>query len=166
MIRSSFLPIFTDVHFDERSFIKLKRPSSLRLLPMSGCWPQKRLSVMFIGGNCGNRRFIPSGSQFDNQIPDGHQRKGSVFWSFLQPMLRLPEEHLPWHNEGSATVLLASLRSRRRDSIRAICHAAVDSGKASHVPRYGPPQAPTPAKAAVLALLDQIGRRLAQEGRG
>jgi hypothetical protein len=32
MIRSSFLSIFTDVHFDERGFMKLKRPSSLRLL--------------------------------------------------------------------------------------------------------------------------------------
>jgi hypothetical protein len=44
--------------------------------------------------------FIPSGSQFDNQIPDGQQRKGSVFWSFLQPVLDLPQEHEPWHNEG------------------------------------------------------------------
>jgi len=44
--------------------------------------------------------FIPSGSQFDSQIPDGHQRKGSMFWSFLQPVLGLPAEHLPWHNEG------------------------------------------------------------------
>jgi len=50
--------------------------------------------------------FIPSGSQFDNQIPDGHQRKGSVFWSFLQPMLRLPEEHLPWHNEGVSPAIM------------------------------------------------------------
>jgi hypothetical protein len=39
MIRSSFLPIFTDVHVDERSFMKLKRPSSLRLLvPYRGKW--------------------------------------------------------------------------------------------------------------------------------
>src|SRR5258706_7378309 len=43
--------------------------------------------------------FIPSGSQFDNQIPDGHQRKGSVFWSFLTPLLGLPQEHERWHNE-------------------------------------------------------------------
>jgi hypothetical protein len=44
--------------------------------------------------------FIPSGSQFDNQIPDGHHRKNSVFWSFLTPLLGLPPEHQPWDNEG------------------------------------------------------------------
>jgi len=32
MIRFSFLSIFTDVHVDERNFMKLKPPSSLRLL--------------------------------------------------------------------------------------------------------------------------------------
>jgi hypothetical protein len=44
--------------------------------------------------------FIPSGSQFDNEIPAPHQRKGSVFWSFLQPVVGLQPEHEPWHNEG------------------------------------------------------------------
>ena len=44
--------------------------------------------------------FIPNGSQFDNDIPPPHQRKGSVFWSFLTPLLGLPPEHEPWHNEG------------------------------------------------------------------
>jgi hypothetical protein len=39
IIRSSFLPIFIDVHVDERSFMKLKRPSSLPLLvPYKGKW--------------------------------------------------------------------------------------------------------------------------------
>jgi hypothetical protein len=33
--------------------------------------------------------FIPSGSSFDNQIPDGHHRKNSVFLSrrWLAPVL-------------------------------------------------------------------------------
>src|SRR5258707_2745098 len=44
--------------------------------------------------------FIPSVSSFDNQIPEAHRRKNSVFWSFLQPVLGLPKEHNPWHNEG------------------------------------------------------------------
>jgi len=71
---SSFLAIFTDVHFDERSFMKLKRPSSSR------GWPQKRLSVMFIGGILMEIGvFIPSGSSFDNQIPDGHQRHANAW---------------------------------------------------------------------------------------
>jgi hypothetical protein len=44
--------------------------------------------------------FIPSGSQFDNEVPAPHHRKNSVFWSFLQPVLGLPAEHLPWDNDG------------------------------------------------------------------
>src|SRR5258707_2978617 len=44
--------------------------------------------------------FIPSVSSFDNQIPEAHRRKNAVFWSFLQPVLGLQPEHLPWHNEG------------------------------------------------------------------
>ncbi len=36
----------------------------------------------------------------DNEIPEPYQRKGSVFWSSLQPVLGLPQEHKPWHNEG------------------------------------------------------------------
>jgi hypothetical protein len=37
--------------------------------------------------------FIPSGSQFDNEIPPPRQRKNSVFWSFLTPMLGLQVGH-------------------------------------------------------------------------
>jgi len=48
--------------------------------------------------------FIPNGSQFDNDIPPPHQRKGSVFWSSLTPLLGLPPEHLPWHNEGVSRI--------------------------------------------------------------
>jgi hypothetical protein len=36
----------------------------------------------------------------DNDVPEPHQRKGSVFWSFLQPVLAFQPEHEPWHNEG------------------------------------------------------------------
>jgi hypothetical protein len=38
---------------------------------------------------------------------------------------------------------------------------AVRAGKASPIPRYGPPRAPTPAKLAAQQLLDGIASRLA-----
>jgi hypothetical protein len=44
--------------------------------------------------------FIPSGSQFDNDIPEPSRRRGNPFWTFLTPVLGLQPEHLPWHNEG------------------------------------------------------------------
>jgi hypothetical protein len=44
--------------------------------------------------------FIPSGSQFDNDIPEPSRCRGNPFWTFLTPVLGLQPEHLPWHNEG------------------------------------------------------------------
>src|SRR5712691_4867317 len=44
--------------------------------------------------------FIPSGSQFDNDIPEPSRRRGNPFWTFLTPVLGLQPEHLPWDNEG------------------------------------------------------------------
>jgi hypothetical protein len=44
--------------------------------------------------------FIPSGSQFDNDIAEPSRRGGNPFWTFLTPLLGLQPEHLPWDNEG------------------------------------------------------------------
>jgi hypothetical protein len=41
------------------------------------------------------------------------------------------------------------------------CFAAVDAGKASHIPRYGPHREPSVHKLAALRLLDGIAKRLA-----
>jgi hypothetical protein len=43
------------------------------------------------------------------------------------------------------------------------CYAVAAAGKASVVPRYGPPREPSPAKAAALRELDRVAARLAQE---
>jgi hypothetical protein len=40
---------------------------------------------------------------------------------------------------------------------------AATAGKASLIPRYGPPREPTPAMVAVLKQLDGIAKRLAEE---
>jgi hypothetical protein len=49
------------------------------------------------------------------------------------------------------------------DSLRWVltCHAAVEAGRASLVPRFGPMPAPSVHKAAALKLLDSIAARLA-----
>jgi hypothetical protein len=66
--------------------------------------------------------FIPRGSQFDNEIPDGHQRKNSVFWSFLQPVLGLQPEHLPWDNDGISREIatIRAYEARRLDANNAV----------------------------------------------
>jgi hypothetical protein len=46
------------------------------------------------------------------------------------------------------------------------CYAAVEAGKASVIPRYGPHPEPTDAKRAALQLLEQTAARLASKRAG
>jgi hypothetical protein len=59
-----------------------------------------------------SRPYVENDNNFDNQILDANRRRGNPFWGFVDNMLGLPAEHMPFDAQGDNWELAAV---RRRD---------------------------------------------------